>query len=255
MAQITALQPYGVPGKTRTFIAKAAAAAIFINVLGSNPHLQNPNHVADSKDNVLIKGQIEVKKGGYFGGVTDYIAFAADGEITLAGAARVRKEIIIGAGSFHKGSSAPDTGYINGVVETLDFDKTTTQHGHYNTIIPHDMAAGTDIIIEVDWFFDDVEADHYMTWELEYLLIADGEDPATAPTVIWQKSVISTANNDKQIHTTFATAITGAAADETLAIRFSRDPDATRDTDDLDQDARMLVVHLHYISDKLGEAT
>ncbi len=183
---------------------------------------------------------------------TNFLKIATDGEVSLAGTARVRKEIIIGAGSFHKGVSAPDTGYINSVIETLDFDKTSTQHGHYNTIVPHDMAAGTDITVQVDWFFDDVEADHYMTWELEYLLLADGEDPTTAPTAIWQKSVISTGNNDKQIHTTFATAITGGVADDALAIRFSRDADATNDTDDLNQDARMLVVHLHYISDKLG---
>ena len=166
----------------------------------------------------------------------------------------VSKEIIIGSPSFHKGASAPDDGYINAVVHTLDFDKTTTQHVHYNTIVPKDYAAGTDIIIEVDWFFDDIEADHYMTWELEYLFIADGENPATIPTVIYQKSIISTGNNDKQLHTFFETALKGAMVDDTLVMRFSRDANATHDTDDLNQDARLLVVHLHYITDKLGES-
>ena len=189
------------------------------------------------------------------GGTTNYAQFAADGELTLAGTARVLKEIIIGSIDFHKGSSAPDDGYINAIVHTLDFDKTTTQHGHYNVLVPHDLAAGTEISMEVDWFFDAVEADHYVTWEVQYLTLADGEDPATAATTTYQKSVISTGNNDKQIHTTFGTGITGAVADDTLLMRFSRDSDGTNDTDDLDQDARLLVIHLHYISDKLGQAT
>lgn len=186
------------------------------------------------------------------GAPTNYSAFGPDGTLTLHGTAQVTKEIIIGAGNFHKGSSSPGDGYVNGVVYTLDFDQTTTQHAHYNAIVPTDLAAGTDIEVQVDWFFDDVEAGKYVTWEMQYLTLADGEDPYTAVTTIYQKTVISTGNNDKQIHTTFGTKITGAVADDTLAIRFSRDPDATYDTDDLGQDARMLVVHLHYISDKLG---
>lgn len=189
------------------------------------------------------------------GAPTNYSQFAPDGILTMAGTARVKKEIIIGAGNFHKGSSAPGDGYVNAIVHTLDFDKTTTQHGHYNVIIPEDFATGTEISVEVDWFFDDVEAGHYMTWEMQYLLLADGEDPATAPTTIFQESVISTGNNDKQIHTIFGTGITGAVADDTLSIRISRDSDATNGRDDLNQDARLLVIHLHRIADKLGEAT
>lgn len=190
----------------------------------------------------------------YLGKTTNYASFAADGEIGLHGTARVNKEIIIGAGSFHKGSSSPDDVYLAGGSHVLAFDKTTTQHGHFTTLIPMDFAAGTEISIEADWSFDTVEADHYMTWEMEYILLADGEDPAGALTSTSQKSVISTGNNDKQIHTTFATGITGAVADDTLLIRFSRDADHITD-DDLDQDANLIAIHLHYISDKLGEAT
>jgi len=59
-------------------------------------------------------------------------------------------------------------------------------------IIPMDFAAGTEIGIEIDWAFADAEADHFMTWVVEYILIADGEDPAGAITRTFQKSVIST---------------------------------------------------------------
>jgi len=181
--------------------------------------------------------------------------FAADGILTQGGTGRVTKEIIVGAGSFHLGSSSPDDVYLANNMHVLAFDKTTVQHGHYATLIPPDFAAGTEIAIQVDWAFADAEADHYMTWVMEYLSITDGDDPAGAITRTFQKSVISTGNNDKQIHMTFGTGITGAVADDTLLLRFFRDSDATYDTDDLNQDAWLLAVHLHFIADKLGEPT
>jgi len=202
----------------------------------------------------IIAGGGDINLGD--GGTTNYASLSAVGQLTLVGTARVWKEIIIGAGSFHKGSSAPIDGYINGVVHTLDFNSNdTAQHGHYNMLVSSDFAVGTEISVEVDWYFDDIEADHYTTWEIQYLSLTDGEDPATATTTIYQKSVISTGNNDKQIHTIFGTGITGAVADDTLSIRLSRDTDATNDTDDLAQDARLLAVHLHYMADKLGTAS
>jgi len=188
------------------------------------------------------------------GGATNYAQFAADGELTLAGTARVIKEIIIGSASLHKGSSSPSDYYFSNTMHALNFDKTTVQHGHFSTIIPTDFATGTTIDVQVDWSFLDVEADHYMTWVLEYVLIADGEDPAKAITRTFQKTIISTGNNDKQIHTTFGTGITGAVADDVLLIKFYRDSDATYDTDDLNQDSKLLAIHLHYTADKLGEA-
>ena len=160
------------------------------------------------------------------------------------------KEIVVGAGSFHKGSSSPDDVYLSNNIHVLAFDKTTVQHGHYTMIVPLDYVAGTEIAIEIDWAFADVEASHYMTWVVEYLLIADGEDPAGAITRTYQKSVVSTSNNDKQIHMEFGTGITGATADDTLLLRVFRDADATYDTDDLDQDAWLLAFHLHYESNK-----
>jgi len=49
--------------------------------------LVEPNHVADSGDNVLFKGQIEVQGGAYIGGSANYTAFSATGSITQAGTA------------------------------------------------------------------------------------------------------------------------------------------------------------------------
>lgn len=200
-------------------------------------------------------GAVAGKAGAHFRDEEGNIVSIGSGGMLMTGTARVLKEIIIGSGSFHKGVSAPDDVYLSNNMHVLSFDKTTVEHGHYSTLVPSDFAVGTTIGVEVDWAFADAEADHYMTWVMEYLLIADGEDPAGAITRTYQKSVISTGNNDKQIHTTFGTGITGATADDTLLIRFFRDSNATYDTDDLDQDAWLLGIHLHYIADKLGQPT
>lgn len=203
---------------------------------------------ADSRLDLVADGSVTIGDGG----ATNYTSFASDGIMTMAGTARVTKEIVIGAGLFHKGASAPDDVILSNSMHVLAFDKNVVQHAHYTMIIPPDLATGTEIAIQVDWAFDDVEAGNYTTWVLEYTLVADGEDPAKAVTRTFQKSVISTGNNDKQIHMTFGTGIIGAVADDTLQLRFFRDSDASYDTDDLDQDSWMLAVHLHYVSDKLG---
>ncbi len=160
------------------------------------------------------------------------------------------KEIVVGAQGFHRGASSPDYVLLSNNMNVLAFDKTTVQHAHFNTIIPPDYISGTDLAIEIDWAFGTAEADHYMTWVVEYLLVTDGDDPAGAITRVYKKSVISTSNNDKQLHMDFGNTIVDAVADDVLLIRLFRDAAATYDTDDLDQDAWLLALHFHYESDK-----
>ena len=64
MAQVTALQPYGVPGRTRSFVAKAAAAVVLVNIIGSSA-IVSPNHISDLGKNLLIEGDLEVRRNAY----------------------------------------------------------------------------------------------------------------------------------------------------------------------------------------------
>ncbi len=208
-----------------------------------------------------INGEILGSYGAKIGdgGTTNYAQFAADGELALAGTARVEKEIIVGAASWHRPTSgAPDEAIV-GLGQALLFDAGSDQHVHYQTIIPEDFAAGTEITVQVDWSFDTEEADHYVVWELNYLVVANGEDPAAAGALTYQQSAITTADGDvsedKVIHTTFGTNITGAVVDDILIMKFNRDANGTNAADTLTQDARLHTVHLHYVSDKLGQAT
>lgn len=85
MAKKTQYQPTGLPGWIKTFVAKAAAALTALHIFSTTNI--NPNHVTDSGDNVLFKGQIEAQGGGYFGGLTNYTQFSATGNMTFTGSA------------------------------------------------------------------------------------------------------------------------------------------------------------------------
>ena len=86
MAQVTALQPYGVPGRTRSFVAKAAAAVVLVNIIGSSA-IVAPNHISDLGKNLLVEGAFETKEGAYVGGLSNYTKFDANGNQTFAGSA------------------------------------------------------------------------------------------------------------------------------------------------------------------------
>jgi len=177
------------------------------------------------------------------------------GPLELIGDGEVQKEITIGAASWHLGSTSPAEIWV-GLGYALEFAQGTEQHVHYIRKIPTDYKAGTDIEFIVCWSFDTEEADHYVMWELSYLSLASGEDPAGAGTNIWQSSLVTTADGDvsedKLICTKFGTDLTGLAADDILILKFNRDSDDTHGTDNLNQGARLHSIHLHYISDKLG---
>lgn len=200
---------------------------------------------------------IDTSGSGFFGRLkTKGFNVKKDGQVLLEDKARVYGERRIGAASFHKGVSAPDETFV-GITYVLLFDKTTDEHGHYELIIPFNFAKGTDIEVEVCWSFDTEEAGHYVTWQIDYKLLKEGEDPTGAATTIFQQSAVTTADGDvsedKLICTEFVSKITGAEADDLLSLKFSRDADGTNGTDDLDQDARLHAIHIHYIKNKLGK--
>ncbi len=95
MAKKTQYQPTGLPGKIRTFIAKATAALTSLHIL-STTNIK-PSHVSDSGNNLLLAGAVEAQGGGYFGGVTHYSKFETDGTLQFNGEATVFRDINIGA--------------------------------------------------------------------------------------------------------------------------------------------------------------
>ena len=81
MAQITALQPYGVPGRTRTFSAKTAAVFTAIHILSTGAI--TPLHASDSGDNLLLAGVLEAQGAGWIAGLHVAITTKTDTDYTL----------------------------------------------------------------------------------------------------------------------------------------------------------------------------
>ncbi|MCK5604336.1 hypothetical protein KAR91_20775 [Candidatus Pacearchaeota archaeon] len=77
MAQKTTLQPTGLPGKLRSFLAKAVSALSHVHIFSTAN--VSPNHVADSGNNVLIKGDTEVQGTSWMGGAANYTKIDREG--------------------------------------------------------------------------------------------------------------------------------------------------------------------------------
>jgi len=194
--------------------------------------------------------------GDKIGDGTNYTQFAADGEMTLHGTARVLRHIYIRSDTFKKvtgGSPPEDT--LEGYFATVDFDDSSLEQVYYTLNVPSRWAVGTDIAITVIWMHDAnaPDAAKFVRWGLDYRAVAVGEAVAGAVTTITQDQAALDANQGLRIDTAFATGILGAnlATHDQVGIRFYRDAP----NDDYVGDARLIGVHFVFTLDKLGEAT
>ena len=131
---ITQYQPYGLPGKKRTFSAKTAAALAAIHIFSTIA--VTPNHVSDSGDNVLLAGDIEVQGKAWFGGASNYAQFEADGTLVFNGTATTFNDIVISLSSARvPAANAPSwagfIGNLNAYTYGLnDFQEFSTELSH-----------------------------------------------------------------------------------------------------------------------------
>ncbi len=183
------------------------------------------------------------------GEAANHMEIKPDGEINLAGTARVERYFRTPAPSWTLGVSAPSAGLV-GVVPTVDFDATSDDEAHYSAIVPFTFAAETDVEVGVCWCYTGAGDVGTVCWAIEYILVAAGEAVAGATATISQCSA-GNHTSGQRICTTFTSKITGAVESDLLGMRFYRD--TSEDT--LATDARVIQVHLRYTMDKLGKAT
>lgn len=185
------------------------------------------------------------------GDAANYTQIAADGEITLAGTARVKRHVRIAAPSWKVGASAPTPGFLS-VWPILSFDTAAADdEAHYSLICPHRMAAGTAIQVVVDWCHQAGADNGTVKWVLEYRVIEPGEDVTGATTEINATSPGNHAQHDLVRTQLGTTGITGAVAHDVIGLRLYRNVAG----DTLAVDGDMIQVHFEFIMDKLGAAT
>lgn len=196
------------------------------------------------------------------GGTTDYAQFAADGELTLFGTARVLRSVDFEPDAVKKGGVGPADSTEDGF-PIHDYDSTNDESVHIHWEIPHDYASAEEIHLHVEFFVDTAPgAAANVTWGVEYkkLSIGDNFDFGAGTTTVIVNTALTTGTpaNDKKIHSSAQIQLvtTGFEPMDVVLIRIFRDADASEvgATDNFGSDARVFNYHLMYLSDKLGEA-
>ncbi|MBA7660205.1 hypothetical protein ES703_68205 [subsurface metagenome] len=179
----------------------------------------------------------------------NYAQIDQDGELTLAGTGRIVRHVRVAAPSWSAGAAAPTAGFF-GIFPDWEFDSTTDDEVHYSLIVPYRFAAGTVIIVEVDWGYDGAPDAGTVDWALEYISVAPGEAVAGGTTTI-HKLTLGNHTSGNLVRTVLDTGIVDAVAHDDLGFRLYRDVGG----DSLGTDACLIQVHFQFIMDKLGKPT
>ena len=193
---------------------------------------------------------------GRFGDASNYSDFSNVGILTMAGTARVYKEIVIPIKRVTSGASAPveanrAVGASGGVlVPVLQFSKTTQNDIHFEVHMQADCDTSAAVHFHIMWFPGASWTTGNFMWKLEYL-VRDSSGTALntgTPTTISADVTPSAATN--MIETEFAADITLTADDQVLECHFYRDV-ANDNGDDVGE---LRFCEIHYTVNKLGVA-
>ncbi|KKM21133.1 hypothetical protein LCGC14_1638470, partial [marine sediment metagenome] len=213
---------------------------------------------ADGTLDLYAGTSIELHDATNIGDGTNEAQFASDGELTLAGTARVMRSVDFEPDAVKKGGIGPADSTEDDF-PIHDYDSTNDESVHIHWEIPHWYASGGEIHLHVEFFVDTAPvADANVTWGIEYkkLSIGDNFDFTATTTVIVNTALTTgTPANDKKIHSSAEIHLTttGFEPMDVILIRIFRDANAA--TDNFGSDARVFNYHLMGLSDKLGQGT
>jgi hypothetical protein len=212
----------------------------------------SPNHLGTpTNDDGFVAGRFESQGITTHGDASNYAQFAADGELTLAGTARVTKSIDIGNANLGKGASAP-TEVIVGNFTAWEFG--VNDDAVFDIIIPHDIAAGTDMTLNVVWQINEAGGDE-VQWQIDYESIPADSSQAIggAGTQVKSGDVVVPGTVRFLTETPMTIIAANIAANEHCGITLTRI--AIDDGVAPANEPGVVDIHIEYISDKLGEAT
>ncbi len=201
-------------------------------------------------NNILNASNIESAKAK-IGDSENYLDADENGTITLHGEAKVENHYILDPKRFKLPASNFPAESFEGIFYTLDFDASTDKSAYAEEHVPFKWDGITDFNITIDWLHDSADAGK-VVWAVEYLSISEGDTVASAGTTITQVST-GTHPENILIKTDFNVSIlaTNLSIDDDFAMRVFRDAD--HDGDTLNEDAKLLNMHIHYITNKLGQ--
>lgn len=184
---------------------------------------------------------------------SDYTAIAADGSVSLHGAARKKMEVVLNARGAKKGASAPTEalraiGASGGVQVPVDqYSETIQADAYFEAHIPSNADGSVDVAFHLMWMPGSGWTTGNYMWKVEYLVkTEDGDITTGTPTTI--SADITPADATHFIETHFATTI-DAGPQETIVCHFYRDVanDNANDTGDV------RFFEVEYTVNSLGE--
>ena len=199
------------------------------------------------------------------GGTTNYATFAADGELTLVGTARVVKDIWLDAGAIRAPGAKPASQVAHGALETVAWQFGDEIEANEETIslnikFPNDMDKSVGPLMCVGWStttLDPGDDSEQVEWQLEYLYtqLDEATNAAAEETLYVTSSASTTAEG--LVVSTFTGMNTPHAADVCVHCRIKRLSAAAAGSGDdtVADDVEVHGVVMQYTSDQLGTAT
>lgn len=187
---------------------------------------------------------------------TNYANFAADGELTLAGTARVTNGLWIGANGVKAPPTKPAAFVDHGVSGAWEFSDATDDTIVANMRIPNRMDRTVAPTISLGWSSTTLAA--FCEWQIEYLWRATNEDTTAAADDTLLSSTDADASTSSGtaegfVITTFTLAAP-SATDVCLHLRIKRRADLAADTINGDT-VELHGICMNFTSNKLGTAT
>ena len=166
----------------------------------------------------------------------------------MHGTARVENHLRFGAVSLKGGAASPTEGFT-GVYPHLAFSHTVNQDAHYSESVPNKWDNTTTVEVCVDWTYTGTQDNGTVKWDFEYISIATGEAVDGSTTTITETSP-GTHTTGLLVRTCFTTTIPAATLtyEDDFGFRIGRD----QANDTLGTSAKMIAIHFHFISNKLG---
>lgn len=190
----------------------------------------------------LNAGKLDRLGNGTGGVITDPVT----GEVALTGTSRVYRHMWVGASALKPQGASPG---FTGVFPHLSFANNLDDEAYYSTHVPYRRAAGTDMIIELLWYYTGGNDAGTCEWNLSYNSVAEGEDPTGAGTAHAEVPT-SIATDDTVGKTEFTIPSAALANHDNLGLLLWRDG-----SDALGKAAIVLGFHITFIMGQLGLAT
>jgi len=185
------------------------------------------------------------------GGDTDYVSFEQDGEINLAGTARVIRDLWIAADGVRGPTTKPATWKEWGITGVWEFSDSTDDTIVGAVKFPNDMDMTVAPACCVGWSTNTAVVTETARWQLEYLYTQLGEDTTAAAQATITVDSDAVAQADGLIIAAFPAMDIPNAADVCMHFRLKR----LGAVDDLTDTAEMHGFVMQYTSNKLGTAT